>query len=163
MQPNGFPIQPNQYANLPPQQMDPRLLNFQGQDYNNISTPLGHDMNLIQQNGSTPTQTSTKRQSVQKEKPSLEKRFSNDRNGFNDPGLMAKLHDNGIMKDETEPQKEEEVLKELTSTIIEVNKADPSQLNMSSFLGGPDNKEKNQNFDTISEVINKVHMVLKAL
>lgn len=67
-----------------------------------------------------------------------------------DAGLMAKLNE---MNEERPPLKEEDRnLKDTTMSIIEVNKADAAQLNLSSFIGGIENKEKNVHFDAISDV-----------
>jgi len=88
------------------------------------------------------------RKSSNKEMPPPEKKPSpSNRNGqvqIHDAGLLARLNEkqDGSSLGET--------------TIIDINRAHPDQLNMTSFLKGMENTDKTIQYDAISDVMNSI-------
>jgi len=147
VQPNMMPIdQLNQYGgNPPPQQMG---YNNYNPGYNQVQAS-GDFVNFGGENLSDPLV----RKSSSKDMPPPEKKPSpSNRNGniqVHDAGLMAKLNENkdGSSLGET--------------TIIDINRAHPDQLNMSSFIKGIENNDKTVQYDAISDIA-KDHSKFKA-
>jgi len=162
----GNNYSPQNYGNQPqPGGVNPY------QPYNNNPAPGGyqyqHQQQQMDQFGYNPVQQSgdfanlggggqvpeqnheyVVKKSVSQEKmPTENKPVQNNRNGqiqVHDAGLMAKLHDH--------PAARESNLGE--TTIIDIKKAHPDQLNLSTFIKGigSENNDKNVQYDAISDI-----------
>jgi len=115
--------------------------------YNNYN-PVQQSGDFANMMGGEQNNDYVVKKSVSQEKmPTENKPVLNSRNGqiqVHDAGLMAKLHDH--------PAARETNLGE--TTIIDINKANPDQLNLSTFIKGigTENNDKNLQYDAISDI-----------
>ena len=133
---------------MPPQGMDPRYMNYPYggpimENRNNPNQMMQENLNMLNIDGNRNS----------KERLSLERKPSSEKSNqmkIHDAGLMDKLNNENVIKEEKPAKVENINLKE--TTIIEVNNAQLDQLNVSSFIKNIEGDDKKLHFDAISEV-----------